>query len=74
MTRGGCVFPTPPSSDTAWALLLLVLRERLPALALAHSPPACEFPGGRRVIGNEILELRDGLVVREHGVQIGDSS
>lgn len=32
----------------------------------------CEFPGGRTVVNNTILELRDGLIVREHTVAVGD--
>jgi ketosteroid isomerase-like protein len=32
----------------------------------------CEFPGGRKVVGNSILELRDGLIVSEHQVASGD--
>lgn len=32
----------------------------------------CEFPGGRKVVANAILELRDGRVVRERDVQAGD--
>jgi hypothetical protein len=32
----------------------------------------CEFPGGRKVIANGILELEDGLIVRERDVLSGD--
>lgn len=32
----------------------------------------CEFPGGRKVVANSILELQDGLIVRERDVQAGD--
>ena len=32
----------------------------------------CEFPGGRRVLANAILELEDGCVVRELDVLSGD--
>jgi ketosteroid isomerase-like protein len=32
----------------------------------------CEFPGGRKVIANAILELRDGRIVRERDVLAGD--
>ena len=32
----------------------------------------CEFPGGRKVVGNGIFELRDGLIVRERQVLSGD--
>ena len=32
----------------------------------------CEFPGGRRVLGNTILEIRDGRIVRERNVVAGD--
>lgn len=32
----------------------------------------CEFPGGRKVVANSILELEDGRIVREQDVQAGD--
>ena len=32
----------------------------------------CEFPGGRKVVANGILELRDGRIVRERDVLAGD--
>ncbi len=32
----------------------------------------CEFPGGRKVMANSILELEDGRIVRESAVQAGD--
>ena len=32
----------------------------------------CEFPGGRRVLSNAILEIADGKVVRELDVLSGD--
>jgi ketosteroid isomerase-like protein len=32
----------------------------------------CEFPGGRKVIANAALELRDGRIVRELDVASGD--
>jgi ketosteroid isomerase-like protein len=32
----------------------------------------CEFPGGRRVLANAILELGDGRIVRELNVLSGD--
>jgi SnoaL-like protein len=32
----------------------------------------CEFPGGRKVLANAILELEDGRVVRELDVLSGD--
>jgi hypothetical protein len=32
----------------------------------------CEFPGGRRVLANAILELEDGRIVRELDVLSGD--
>jgi ketosteroid isomerase-like protein len=32
----------------------------------------CEFPGGRRVVSNGIFELRDGRIVRQHDVAVGD--
>jgi ketosteroid isomerase-like protein len=38
----------------------------------AAATVTCEFPGGRRVVANTILELRDGRIVREHNVASGD--
>jgi ketosteroid isomerase-like protein len=32
----------------------------------------CEFPNGRKVVANAMLELRDGRIVREHEVTSGD--
>jgi ketosteroid isomerase-like protein len=32
----------------------------------------CEFPGGRKVLANAIMELDDGRVVRERDVLSGD--
>lgn len=32
----------------------------------------CAFPGGRRVVANVILEIRDGRIVREREVVAGD--
>jgi|GEM_PF-1330046 len=33
----------------------------------------CEFPGGRKVLGHSLFELRDGLIVRQVDVVIGDA-
>lgn len=32
----------------------------------------CEFPGGRKVLANSILEIEDGRIVRERDVVAGD--
>jgi ketosteroid isomerase-like protein len=32
----------------------------------------CEFPGGRKVVANSILEIEGGLIVRERDVVAGD--
>jgi len=32
----------------------------------------CEFPNGRKVVGNATFELRDGRIVRERNVVAGD--
>jgi ketosteroid isomerase-like protein len=32
----------------------------------------CEFPGGRKVVANGILELEDGRIMRERDVVAGD--
>jgi len=34
----------------------------------------CEFPGGRRVVANSILEIEQGRIVVERAVQAGDPS
>ena len=34
----------------------------------------CEFPGGRKVVANSILEIEDGRIVVERAVQAGDPS
>jgi ketosteroid isomerase-like protein len=39
----------------------------------AAATVTCEFPGGRRVVSNTTLEVRNGRVVREHTVASGDS-
>jgi ketosteroid isomerase-like protein len=39
---------------------------------LAAAAVTCEFPGGRKVTANSILELEDGRIVRERAVQAGD--
>ena len=38
----------------------------------AAATVTCEFPGGRRVTANSILELEGGLIVREREVVAGD--
>lgn len=38
----------------------------------AAATVTCEFPGGRRVTANGILELDDGRIVRERDVLAGD--
>ena len=38
----------------------------------AAATVTCEFPGGRKVVANSVLELRDGRIVRERDVQAGD--
>ena len=38
----------------------------------AAATVTCEFPGGRRVIANAILEIEDGRIVRELDVLSGD--
>jgi len=38
----------------------------------AAATVTCEFPGGRRVVANAILEIRDGRIVRERDVASGD--
>jgi ketosteroid isomerase-like protein len=38
----------------------------------AAATVTCEFPGGRRVLANSILELEDGRIVRERDVIAGD--
>src|SRR5919201_4924281 len=38
----------------------------------AAATVTCEFPGGRKVVANSMLELRGGRIVRERDVQAGD--
>ena len=38
----------------------------------AAATVTCEFPGGRKVVANAMLELRDGRIVRERQVLSGD--
>ena len=38
----------------------------------AAATVTCEFPGGRTVVANAILELEDGRIVRERDVTAGD--
>jgi ketosteroid isomerase-like protein len=38
----------------------------------AAATVTCVFPGGRRVVANTALEVRDGRIVREHEVVAGD--
>ena len=40
----------------------------------AAATVTCAFPNGRRVVSNAMFELRDGRIVREYGVVIGDQS
>lgn len=39
----------------------------------AAATVTCEFPGGRRVVGNSILTLRDGQIVRQLDLVVGDA-
>jgi SnoaL-like domain len=32
----------------------------------------CEFPGGRQVVANSILDVEDGRIIRERDVHAGD--
>jgi ketosteroid isomerase-like protein len=38
----------------------------------AAATVTCEFPGGRKVLANSILEIQDGRIVRERDVISGD--
>ena len=40
--------------------------------APAAATITCEFPGGRKVLANGILEIHNGRIVREHDVLSGD--
>jgi ketosteroid isomerase-like protein len=39
---------------------------------VAAATVTCEFPGGRRVVANAILELEHGRIIRERDVLAGD--
>jgi ketosteroid isomerase-like protein len=51
---------------TATVENLVAGRER------AAATITCEFPGGRKVVANSILEIEDGRIVREQDVLAGD--
>jgi ketosteroid isomerase-like protein len=38
----------------------------------AAATVTCQFPGGRKVVANAMLELDDGRIAREHHVESGD--
>jgi ketosteroid isomerase-like protein len=38
----------------------------------AAAAVTCEFPGGRKVLANSILEIQDGRIIREREVVSGD--
>ena len=48
------------------------VENRVAGLDRAAATVTCEFPGGRKVVANGILELRDGRIVRERDVVAGD--
>jgi ketosteroid isomerase-like protein len=39
----------------------------------AAATVTCEFPGGRKVLANSILEIKDGRIIRERAVVSGDA-
>ena len=50
------------------------VENTLEATDRAAATITCEFPGGRKVVANTILELRDGVIVRERNVVAGDQA
>jgi ketosteroid isomerase-like protein len=38
----------------------------------AAATVTCEFPGGRKVVSNSLMELEDGRIVRQHDIASGD--
>ena len=40
----------------------------------AAATVTCEFPGGRKVVANSIMELEGGRIVRQHDVASGDQA
>ena len=44
----------------------------VPGRESAAATITCEFPGGRKVLANSILEIEDGRIVRERDVLTGD--
>jgi hypothetical protein len=38
----------------------------------AAATVTCEFPNGRKVVANSIMELRNGRIIRELNVASGD--
>jgi hypothetical protein len=53
----------------------IVLRANnlVPGQERAALTIACEFPNGRKVVANSILELRDGKIARQIDVQARDA-
>ena len=48
------------------------VENTVPGQDRAAATITCEFPGGRKVVANGILELEDGRIVRERDVLSGD--
>jgi hypothetical protein len=77
----------PPSAprtrqgrDVLWGMLehcaaagvVVTVENAVADAQRAAATITCEFPGGRRVLANAILELEDGRIVRELDVLSGD--
>jgi hypothetical protein len=48
------------------------LKRRTRSDDRAAATVTCEFPNGRKVTANTVLQLEDGRIVREQLVQAGD--
>jgi len=48
------------------------VEHTVPGQERAAATVTCQFPNGRKVLANAVVELRDGRIVRERDVTAGD--
>jgi len=48
------------------------VENTVPGQERAAATVTCQFPNGRKVLANAVVELRDGRIVRERDVTAGD--
>jgi ketosteroid isomerase-like protein len=71
-TRHGCQVLRGMLEHCAGAGVVATVENTVAGEGRAAATITCEFPGGRRVLANAILELEDGRIVRELDVLSGD--